>query len=137
MPAYKEPTVIDNQLSEIYAENTKQKMRIIFHIALLNGHDSIVLSAMGCGAFKNPPRHIALLFKEVMQEEAFSGKFKCLVFAIIDDGNTGKAHNPQGNIVPFLDVFSTVPQDFEKVDEISTSKLITSTSNNQNPLSQS
>jgi len=110
-------------------------MRIIFHIALVNGHDSIVLSAMGCGAFKNPPRHIALLFKEVMQEEAYIGKFKYLVFAIIDDGNAGKAHNPQGNIVPFQDVFSQVPEDFEKVDDITTS---TSNSINQeNPLKDS
>jgi uncharacterized protein (TIGR02452 family) len=135
MPAYNSPTIIDNQLTEKYAENTKQKMRIIFHIALVNGHDSLVLSAMGCGAFKNPPRHIALLFKEVMEEEAFSGKFKYLVFAIIDDGNTGKAHNPQGNIVPFLDVFSTVPQNFEKVDDITTST--SNSSNQENPLKDS
>ena len=44
-------------------------MRTIFRIGLLHHHDSLVLGAFGCGAFRNPPAHIARLFHEVMEEE--------------------------------------------------------------------
>jgi len=86
-------------------QTLKKKMRIIFYIAMENDHDCVVLSALGCGAYKNPPKHIAMLFKEVLEEDAFRGKFKKVIFSIIDDGNTGKEHNPRGNIIPFKEVF--------------------------------
>jgi hypothetical protein len=54
----------------------------------------------------NPPKQIARLFKEVLQdEENFKDRFKMIVFAIIDDHNAHKAHNPDGNIAPFGQVF--------------------------------
>jgi len=86
-------------------EPSKQKIRTILRIALNNGHDSIVLSAFGCGAFGNPPKHIAELFKLVFDEEEFHKKLKLIVFAIIDDHNARKAHNPEGNIQPFIEEF--------------------------------
>jgi uncharacterized protein (TIGR02452 family) len=64
-----------------------------------------VLSAFGCGAFANPPNHIARLFKEVFLEDEFLGVFKYIVFAIYEDHNSSKAHNPYGNVLPFLEVF--------------------------------
>jgi uncharacterized protein (TIGR02452 family) len=70
-------------------------------------HDSIVLGAFGCGAYANPPHHIASLFKEVFAEREFKGYFKTLVFSIIDDHNSRKEHNPDGNVLPFLNVFDT------------------------------
>lgn len=33
------------------------------------GHDSVVLSAFGCGVFGNPPKHIAQLFAEVLRKD--------------------------------------------------------------------
>jgi hypothetical protein len=30
-------------------------MRVMLFIALSHGHDAMVLSAFGCGAYKNPP----------------------------------------------------------------------------------
>jgi len=112
-------------------------MRIIFYISLLHGHDSVVLSAMGCGVFKNPPGHIAELFSEVLAEENFRGKFKHILFAIFDDANSGQKHNPDGNLLPFRRVFSVVPDFHEKVEhpfpiEIITGKKESHDKNNAN-----
>jgi len=92
-------------LTDEYADGTCRKLRGLFWTALENGHDSIVLSAFGCGAFANPPHHIAQLFHLVLNEPNFKGKFKHVVFAIFDDHNARKKHNPEGNVKPFLDVF--------------------------------
>ncbi len=92
-------------LTEEYANLTKEKIRTILRISAMNGHDSIVLSAFGCGAFKNPPNHMARLFKGVFEEDEFKNRFKLVVFYTIDDHNSWKKHNPKGNILPFLEVF--------------------------------
>ncbi|WP_025209090.1 TIGR02452 family protein [Hippea sp. KM1] len=92
-------------LTEKYANLTKEKIRTMLRISAINDHDSIVLSAFGCGAFKNPPNHIARLFKEVFEEDEFKNRFRLVVFSIIDDHNSWKKHNPRGNILPFLEVF--------------------------------
>ena len=62
----------------------KEKIRTILRIGALKGHDSLVLGALGCGAFCTPPAQMASLFHEVMDEEEFQGRFKKIVFAIID-----------------------------------------------------
>ena len=87
-------------------EPVKNKMRTIFRIGLLHHHDSLVLGALGCGAFRNPPAHIARLFHEVMEEEEFKNKYKLLVFAILDDHNARLKHNPKGNFLPFVKEFT-------------------------------
>ena len=86
-------------------EPTKEKMRTILRIATKYNHTVLVLSAFGCGAFGNPPEHIALLFKEVFAETEFKGRFSLVVFAIISDHNNNRAHNPNGNFEPFREVF--------------------------------
>lgn len=83
----------------------KNKIRSIFRIAILNGKTKLVLGAFGCGAFCNPPSHVAKLFKEILEEDEFKNSFEEICFAILDDGNTGKAHNPEGNYKPFVEVF--------------------------------
>jgi len=84
---------------------TKEKIRTILRIAIHNGNDSAVLSAFGCGAFGNPPKQMATLFHQVLNEEEFRNKLKLIVFAIIDDHNAWKAHNPEGNVLPFMREF--------------------------------
>ena len=88
-------------LTDEMVDLTRQKMRTIFRIAAHHGHDALVLGAFGCGAFRNPPRHIALLFKEVMQETEFTGRFRKIVFAILEDRNAPRG----GNLQPFREVF--------------------------------
>lgn len=62
----------------------KEKIRTILRIGALKGHDSLVLGALGCGAFCTPPAQMARLFHQVMDEPEFQGRFRKIVFAIID-----------------------------------------------------
>lgn len=87
-------------------EGIKNKIRTILRIGLKHGHDSLVLGALGCGAFCNPPRHVARLFREVIYENEFANKFKLIVFAILDDHNSHKSHNRDGNFLPFKEEFN-------------------------------
>lgn len=89
-----------------HVEPIKNKIRTIFRIGLIHRHDSLVLGALGCGAFRNPPRHVAQLFHEVMEELEFKNKYRKIVFAILDDHNAHQSHNPKGNLKPFADEFT-------------------------------
>jgi len=44
----------------------------------------LVLGALGCGAFRNPPRVIARTFRDVLAEEEWGGYFETIIFAILD-----------------------------------------------------
>jgi uncharacterized protein (TIGR02452 family) len=92
-------------LDEAYAVQTKEKIRTILRIAGKHKHDCLILGAFGCGAFENPPNHIAKLFKEVFSDDEFSGVFKYIVFSIFEDHNSGREHNPNGNVLPFFETF--------------------------------
>ena len=102
--AVKNPTVKNGKLEPWVVDTTKSKIRQILDIALENGHDSLVLSAFGCGAYKTPPTEMARLFKEVIESKNYKGAFKVIHFAIINVESTNGSHNPQGNYQPFKDV---------------------------------
>ena len=103
--AYDRPEVnMDGTLSSAATAGTKGKIRAILNTGLHCGHDAIVLSAFGCGAFANPPDHVAQLFQEVIEGE-FQGHYAVILFAIINDQNAGRAHNRDGNVAPFVQRF--------------------------------
>jgi uncharacterized protein (TIGR02452 family) len=62
------------------AERLAVKARLMLQIAHDRGHDSVVLGASGCGAWKCPPRHVAEVFHDVLKE--CHGAFRIVVFAI-------------------------------------------------------
>ena len=99
-PALNREGLIEDKL----VEGVKNKMRTIFEIALQNQIDCLILGAFGCGAFKNPPQHIAKLFHELLQNE-YRNEFRIVVFSILEDHNSGKYHNREGNYKPFLKEF--------------------------------
>jgi uncharacterized protein (TIGR02452 family) len=109
VPAINKPEldfINDNfYISKKLIEPSKEKIRTILRISGLFNHDCLVLSAFGCGAFCNPPQHMAKLFKEVFNEPEFINRFKLIVFAILDDHNSWKNHNPEGNTLPFYKEF--------------------------------
>lgn len=94
-------------VADYLVEPIKNKMRTILRIALLHGHTCLILGALGCGAFRNPPSHIARMFHEVFEEAEFKGKFDEVHFAILEDHNSHQAHNPDGNLKPFIEEFAT------------------------------
>ena len=94
-----EPRIAHHLVSAV-----KNKMRTIFRIARENKQKVLVLGALGCGAFRNPPKHTAELFREVMQEPEFCGVFSHIFFAIKEDHNSRGA----GNYAPFAEVFKDV-----------------------------
>lgn len=96
----------EGMIADHHVEPIKNKIRTIFRIGLAHGHDSLVLGALGCGAFRNPPRNVARLFHEVMDELEFKNKYRRIVFAILDDHNAHQSHNPEGNYKPFADEFA-------------------------------
>lgn len=96
-PALKDP----KHLADDMVPPALRKIRTIFRIAIQHGHDALVLGAWGCGAFKNPPEHIARLFHEVMNEEEFRNHFKKIVFAVVDRKGIDKTAFKEGNLEAF------------------------------------
>jgi uncharacterized protein (TIGR02452 family) len=65
---------------------TKRKIRLTLRIAALGGHTKLVLGALGCGVFGNPPKEVATCFLEVLREKEFRGGWwEDVVFAIMDN----------------------------------------------------
>jgi len=79
--AVRDPRITrDGELTEYDWTEMYYKVRLIFHIAAMNKHDCLILGALGCGAFHNPPNVIATIFAEMCSE--YAGHFKKVVFAI-------------------------------------------------------
>ena len=104
MAAYYNPELKNNMLVPKLAADTRKKIENIFAIAHQHKHDCLILSAFGCGAYKNPPSHIVSLFQSVIVQ--YVGFFKDIVFAIVDDHNAGRQLNPDGNFQPFFDILN-------------------------------
>ncbi len=79
----------------------KNKIRTILRIAIDNAQRTLILGAFGCGAFRNPPLHIAELFYEILSEEEFCEAFRYVIFAIKEDHNS----RGEGNVQSFRSVF--------------------------------
>lgn len=61
------------------------KIKSIFKIAIINGNDSLVLSALGCGAYENPPLDVAEIFKKCI--DRYKHNFRGIFFGILGEPN--------------------------------------------------
>ncbi|KAL2121658.1 hypothetical protein VTJ04DRAFT_5685 [Mycothermus thermophilus] len=78
---------------------TKDKMRQCLRMAAIKGHTMLVLGAIGCGAFRNPPQEVAQCWLEVLGESEFAGGwFKEIWFAVFD-------RRKEGNFEIFSEAF--------------------------------
>jgi len=82
-----------------YWQSTKRKVYAFLDMALENGNDSLLLSALGCGAFKNPVEDMVQVFQGALQE--YDGCFKEIHFAILT-----KNENTDPNFVHFKKAFA-------------------------------
>ena len=72
----------EERIAPELVEGVKNKIRTIFRIACDQKQKDLVLGAIGCGAFHNPPKHVAELFRDVLCEQEFLGAFKRICFAV-------------------------------------------------------
>jgi uncharacterized protein (TIGR02452 family) len=89
----------EKRITDNLIPTVRDKMRTIFRIAIDNRQHNLVLGAFGCGAFANPPKHIAELFRETLAEPEFKGCFQHIAFAIKGGPNGG-------NYLPFKAVLA-------------------------------
>ena len=62
-------------------EMLKKRYKRIFEVAHMEGTETLILGAFGCGVFKNPPELVAEAFKSVISE--YGKWFKNIEFAIL------------------------------------------------------
>ncbi|KAH6722950.1 hypothetical protein BKA61DRAFT_585558 [Leptodontidium sp. MPI-SDFR-AT-0119] len=82
-----------------------EKIRLIFQIAKEKGVTHLILGALGCGAYRNPPEEVATLFRKVIlggrRKKGITG-IEEVTFAIFDEGE---------NLRSFKKVFGDVMVD--------------------------
>lgn len=81
----------EERIAPELVEGVKNKIRTILRIARDRGQENLVLGAIGCGAFHNPPKHVAELFREILCEHEFFGAFQKICFAV------KTSHTSKGN----------------------------------------
>ncbi len=85
-PGLKFPNTKSDMLENDDIKKLEHKIELILQVAHKTSHDSIVLGALGCGAWKNPPEHVAKIFRQVLEKNV--GVFKKIVFAILTATDT-------------------------------------------------
>lgn len=73
---------VDYKLTRGKYDRTVRKISAILEIALRNNQYNLVLGAIGCGAFFNPPYDIAEIFRDLLNSPAFKNRFRHVVFAV-------------------------------------------------------
>ncbi|KAF2129864.1 hypothetical protein P153DRAFT_339086 [Dothidotthia symphoricarpi CBS 119687] len=75
---------------DVHRTATKKKIRVSLRVAASKGHTKLVLGALGCGVFGNPPGEVAACFLEVLHETEFQGGWwEEVVFAVLDNVKGG------------------------------------------------
>ena len=85
----------------------KERIEVVIQTAHLYGYTTIVLGALGCGAWRNPIQHVAEIFKEIL--DRYDGVVKHYAFAILttDDDDHVFAARMRG-LSPTVEVFENV-----------------------------
>lgn len=89
--AMREPR--EREIAEVFSRRVDR----VFALAREKGHDTIVLGAWGCGAFRNDPGAVAHAFREAIFERGWGASFERITFAVFD----GKR---EGNLATFESV---------------------------------
>eukprot|EP01127_Copromyxa_protea_P019685 TRINITY_DN6444_c0_g1_i1.p1 TRINITY_DN6444_c0_g1~~TRINITY_DN6444_c0_g1_i1.p1 ORF type:complete len:1432 (-),score=234.43 TRINITY_DN6444_c0_g1_i1:52-4347(-) len=76
-----EPLTNEVVFKESIVQGTFHKIQNIIHFAAQNRYDVIILGAIGCGAFNNPPGDVAKIFHEVFS--IYAGAIPEIKFAIL------------------------------------------------------
>lgn len=82
----------------------RRKVELVCQVAMRYGHDSLVLGPFGCGAWNCPPKQVAEIFAEVLED--WGGVFKKVVFACYCVQGTSVRYSDQS--VVNYEIFKTV-----------------------------
>jgi uncharacterized protein (TIGR02452 family) len=87
---------------------TKRKIQLVLRVAASKKHSKLVLGALGCGVFSNPPKEVARCFLEVFDEPEFSGGWwEEVVFAVLDNAQGSEGgKDGVGNFGQFYQVLN-------------------------------
>ncbi|KAL1508592.1 hypothetical protein AB1Y20_004690 [Prymnesium parvum] len=96
----------DHAGSEAWRQTVRLRIRAVLHAAAEEKHETLLLGAFGCGAFRNPPDEVARAFAHVLASHEFRGKFSTIAFAIMDP-----KQSDQGNFAAFRSVFHQLCSD--------------------------
>lgn len=83
--AIRKPKLCSGRFTPEDFQITEEKVDGFFKVAYEKGHDSLVLGALGCGAYSNPVKEIVKIFNRCL--ERWKHHFKQITFAIINDRN--------------------------------------------------
>uniref|UniRef100_A0A7S3GTA2 Microbial-type PARG catalytic domain-containing protein n=1 Tax=Spumella elongata TaxID=89044 RepID=A0A7S3GTA2_9STRA len=77
------PDVSTPEARQVYIDRMTKKVEALLAILEHLGYPDLVLSAWGCGAFRNPPEEVARIFKKALSER-FARSFRRVAFAVYD-----------------------------------------------------
>ena len=78
--AIKDPEIFHGRSTHAEYNVMKTTIENIFKVAYLRGKETLVLGALGCGAYNNPPLIVISIFNEYLQK--YDGCFINIVFAV-------------------------------------------------------
>jgi uncharacterized protein (TIGR02452 family) len=76
-----DPMVTNGRYTDVDRQLMWRKIESLFLVGINGGHDSLVLGALGCGAYQNPPREVACLYRRAIQK--YGTYFRKIGFAIL------------------------------------------------------
>lgn len=78
----------DHKLQDRESSILRNKIKTILNIAIENNLYNIVLGAIGCGAYNNPPSEIAEIFFDIIfKDRYYKNAFEHIYFAILGNEN--------------------------------------------------
>jgi uncharacterized protein (TIGR02452 family) len=84
-----QPKLADAFANESEVNDLMEKILLVLRMAARYGITKLVLGAMGCGAYRCPPRTVAEEMKKALEREEFKGWFESVVFAVYAAGPAG------------------------------------------------
>lgn len=91
-----------------YVDRVYAKIEAIFQYISMTNYDLVVLGALGCGAFRNPPIEVAKLFDRALQK--YAGLLPKIQFAILGQTNlTAFRTHIQGEYKPIVGIKTLEP----------------------------
>lgn len=101
IPALDEATL---RKCSAYMQGNEANIRNMMRMLGFQGERTLILGALGCGAFGNPPEIMAEIFHRVLSEPEFQGRFESVMFPIFvapPEAGRGRRRDQHN-----LDVFS-------------------------------